>query len=274
METSIPTTPKLFAEEQTVKRMLTTIKDAMGVTNSNGEGTIQIEDLQLLAGGGCNWVWLISCVTKNPFLSNSTEALPSSKFVLQEPAQDALLPYQVENEVAFLTYIGKNHASIPVPKVYAYETRSRTPFIAMEYIEGTTLSEVWMTYTEPEKLAIASDIADTIVDLAGITFGGIGGMTLSHTLGPTVEGIKLFRGRHKFHCKDCYDIGPYSSMRAYILACYDKEIYYYTHAPEEDVAEFFEDTTKNAFIASLNFTRNVLKKSTTTGKALFGVFLL
>jgi len=80
-----------------------------------------------------------------------------------------------------------------------------------------------------------------------------------------VEGIKLFRSRDKFHSAECYDIGPYHSMRAYILACYDKEIFYYTHASNDDVGELFEDTTREAFVASLKFTRNVLRNSTTTG---------
>jgi aminoglycoside phosphotransferase (APT) family kinase protein len=262
MEASIPSTPKLFADTRTLQRLLATVIEG---ANTGGEGPIEIEEARLLAGGGYDWVWLVSCVTKNPFLSNSTEALPSSKFVLREPSEDALLPHQIENEVAFLTYIGKNHPSILVPRIYAYETRSDTPFIAMEYIEGTSLNEVWMTYTESEKVEMAKDVAAIIVDLAEITFNGIGGLTLSHTLGPTVEGIKLFRGRDRFHSAECYDIGPYASTRAYICACYEKEIYYYSHASEDEVGGLFESTTKEAFIASLKFMRNVLTKSASTG---------
>ncbi|KAK4696733.1 hypothetical protein P7C71_g1234, partial [Lecanoromycetidae sp. Uapishka_2] len=265
MEIALPTKPKLFAEKERLQRVLITIKDAIGGASTNGAGPIDIEHVQLLAHGGYNLVWLVSCVAKNPFLSNSTEAWPPAQFVLREPNQNALHPYQIENEVAFLTYISKNYPSIPVPKVYAYETRNDTPFIAMEYIKGTPLSDVWMTYTESEKLAVASDITNVIVDLASITFDSIGGMNLSHKLGPTVEGIKLFKGRDRFHSTDCYDIGPYSSTRAYILACYDKEIYYYSHASDNEISELFEDTSKEAFIASLKFTRNVLTKSTTTG---------
>lgn len=257
MEPSLLPTPKLFAETKTLQRVLTTIKDGVEGANTNREGPIEIEGAQLLAERGYNWVWLVSCVTKKPFLSNSTRAFPSMKFILREPKDNALLPYQIENEVSFLTYIAKNHSSIPVPRVYAYETRSNTPFIAMEYIEGVSLSEAWMTYTESEKVAIANDLADIIVDLAGITFKGIGGMTLSHTLGPTVEGIKLLRGRHKHYSAAYYDVGPYASNRAYILSCYDKEIYYYSHASVDETNELFEDTTKEAFIASLKFTRNV-----------------
>lgn len=45
------------------------------------------------------------------------------------------------------------------------------------------------------------------------------------------------RSQDKFHSPDCYDIGPYHSTHAYVLGCYDKEIYYYTHAPDSDIDE-------------------------------------
>ena len=46
-----------------------------------------------------------------------------------------------------------------------------------------------------EKKAIVNQIADIIVQLGGIDLGAIGGLTLEHKLGPTVEDVKLFRGR-------------------------------------------------------------------------------
>ena len=42
-----------------------------------------------------------------------------------------------------------------------------------------------------------------------------------------------------------------------MIACYDKEIYYYTHASAEDLDEdLFESTTKESFIESLRTARN------------------
>lgn len=44
-----------------------------------------------------------------------------------------------------------------------------------------------------------------------------------------------------------------------MVACYDKEIYYYTHASPEDLDEdLFETITKEKFIESLQTTRNEL----------------
>ena len=63
----------------------------------------------------------------------------------------------------------------------------------------------------------------------------------------------------KFHSPDCYDIGPYNSTHAYVVACYDKEIHYYTHAPESDLdASLFDVVPRDEFIKSLQATRSRL----------------
>lgn len=92
------------------------------------------------------------------------------------------------------------HPSIPVPKVYAYDTGEfGQPFIAMEYVSGEPLSSAWSSFTEPEKWDLARSIADVILDLGEITFDRIGGLTLGYKIGPTVEGAKLFKGRVRRH---------------------------------------------------------------------------
>ena len=70
----------------------------------------------------------------------------------------------------------------------------------MEYIEGQPLDALWGSLTQPEKETIVDEIAQAIIDLAEINLGGIGGLTLDHALGPTVEGTKLFRGRVSHSC--------------------------------------------------------------------------
>lgn len=45
----------------------------------------------------------------------------------------------------------------------------------------------------------------------------------------------------KYHTSDCYDIWPYSNCKDDVLACYDRELYYYTHANPEDYEDFFDD---------------------------------
>lgn len=69
----------------------------------------------------------------------------------------------------------------------------------------------------------------------------------------------------KFHSPEYYDIGPYNSTHAYVLACYDKEIHYYTHAPESDIdGSLFDVVPRDEFIKSLKATRDRLASSPST----------
>lgn len=100
--------------------------------------------------------------------------------------------------MAFLTYIAKNYPSLQVPRVYAYNLKHSgldSPYIAMEFIEGEPLDAAWGSLSEASKETITDDIAQIIVEMGDINLGGIGSLTLEHSLGPTVEGVKLFRGR-------------------------------------------------------------------------------
>ena len=66
--------------------------------------------------------------------------------------------------------------------------------------------------------------------------------------------------QHKFHSLECYDIGPYPSTHSYVLACYDKDIFYYSHASTEDLGEdvFDYEGQKSKYIAWLQGTRDAL----------------
>lgn len=152
-----------------------------------GEDSKEDSDLQLLASGGYNDVWLVSRPLQG-----------KERYVLRKPKEDALLPDQVRNEVAHLAFVKEHIQKVPVPQVFCHsldESATGTPFIAEEFIEGQNLSSVWSTFDEPTKLDVARQIAEVIVELGETTFDGIGGLMLDHRLGPTVEGIKLFKGR-------------------------------------------------------------------------------
>ncbi len=151
------------------------------------ENSKEDSDLQLLASGGYNDVWLVSRPLQR-----------KERYVIRKPKEDALLPDQVRNEVAHLTFVKENIQKVPVPQVFCHSldgSATGTPFIAEEFIEGQNLSSVWSTFDEPTKLDVARQIAEVIVELGETTFDGIGGLMLDHRLGPTVEGIKLFKGR-------------------------------------------------------------------------------
>jgi hypothetical protein len=87
--------------------------------------------------------------------------------------------------------------NIPVPKIYAFDTETPNSFIAQEYMGGEPLSSIWNRYTEMEKGLVALKIAEILVDMGEMRFSDIGGFTgcATHSLGPTVEGSKLYKGR-------------------------------------------------------------------------------
>ena len=152
-----------------------------------GEDSNEDSGLQLLASGGYNDIWLASRPLQD-----------APQYVIRKPKEDALLPDQIRNEVAFLTFVRQNIPCVPVPQVYShslYGDACKGHFIAEEFIDGQVLSSVWNTYDESTKWAVSRQIAEVIIKLGETTFEQIGGIMLNHELGPTVEGIKLFKGR-------------------------------------------------------------------------------
>jgi hypothetical protein len=91
--------------------------------------------------------------------------------------------------------------NIPVPKIYAFDAEALNPFVTQEYIDGEPLSTIWSHYVQVEKGLVTLKIAEIIVDMAEMRFSGIGGFASgsNYTLGPTVEGSKLFKGRMSLH---------------------------------------------------------------------------
>lgn len=66
--------------------------------------------------------------------------------------------------------------------------------------------------------------------------------------------------QNKFHSPSCYDIGPYASTHAYVIACYDKDISYYTHASSADLGEdlFEYEGQRSKYVEHLRATRDNL----------------
>jgi hypothetical protein len=93
--------------------------------------------------------------------------------------------------------------------LYAFDAKALNPFVAQEYIDGEPLSAIWDRYTQTETGLVALKIAEIVVDMAEMRFSSIGGFAscvggfasgTRSTLGPTVEGSKLFKGRVSLHC--------------------------------------------------------------------------
>lgn len=186
---SIPKSSTTNADRmENLKSVNIAIEDAKQLQRQDSNGaTEEGGDISLLASGGYNDVWLVS----RPYQD-------AERYVLRIPKKEALLPDQVRNEVAFLTFVKKRLQYVPVPKVFfhsLHEKDSPTPFVVEEFMDGERLSSAWAMYDEPTKLAVAHQLAEIIVECAETTSHGIGGLLLDHELGPTVEGMKLFKGR-------------------------------------------------------------------------------
>lgn len=99
------------------------------------------------------------------------------QYIMRIPKENSLLPYQVRNEVGFIQYLSKHHPNIPVPKIYAWSDGSSDggspPFIAMEYVKGTSLATAWAHFNEIEKEKVARRIAEIFVELAEDRFEGM-----------------------------------------------------------------------------------------------------
>ncbi|KAL6874803.1 kinase-like domain-containing protein [Trichoderma novae-zelandiae] len=226
--------------------------------------------VKLLAQGGYNVVWLVRLHSFFEVTTSVTDGQgnPQSttrsfnEYVLRLPCGDALLPYQITNDVAFKKFITTKLPHVPVPLGFFYHATQEhsTSFIAEEYIDATPLSSNWMSLKPEQKESMAKQLAKITVDLADTHFAMIGGLNPNDFQpGPTVEGAKIFKGRYKFHSKRYYPIGPYRTTKEYILACYDREIAYYSHADEEDIEKsLFQKVRDSDFIGQLNKKRDVL----------------
>ncbi|KAF2233252.1 kinase-like protein [Viridothelium virens] len=225
-------------------------------------GANSVLDLELLGQGAYNHVWLVTFHTG--FAQAQNETSQGRNFALRIPRNtlSSLQPYQMRHEVACLQFIADRLPKIPAPKVYAWEdglTNCGYAYIAEEFIQGERLSVVWPLLTEEEKSTICWEIANVIADLGETRFQSISGLDPHSAVGPTVEGAKVFNGRPKFHSPECYNIGPYRNSKDYVLSCYDREIYYYTHTDEGDIiSEAFEQMSVMDFVTQLKLERQAL----------------
>ncbi|KAM3420419.1 hypothetical protein BST61_g3693 [Cercospora zeina] len=158
-----------------------------------------------LAYGAYNHVWIVESDSKE-----CPEPERPTKFVLRTCKDDvtSLQPLQFRNHVGYLQWLASNVPSIPIPKLYGWSDES-------------PISSKNKSRPSANRLPV-----------------------LPVEYGPTVEAAKVFNGRAKQHSPGCYNIGPYQDTKSYVVACYDREIYFYTHADSEDIEDFFDNEQK------------------------------
>jgi serine/threonine protein kinase len=97
----------------------------------------------------------------------------------------------------------KEQTTIPIPEVYSFDTRLDNeigcPYILMEYIEGTSLFDVWFDRSVPEgvlherRIRCLTDVASTMLQLKKFKFERCGSITFDKTgwLGQNVGPMRF-----------------------------------------------------------------------------------
>jgi hypothetical protein len=84
---------------------------------------------------------------------------------------------------------------IPTPEVYAFSDSPSSEFIAMEYVDGETMSNVWMDLSLEEKEHLIGQVAEMMKKMRSCTFSVIGGITPEGLPSPLVDGMDASNGR-------------------------------------------------------------------------------
>ena len=92
--------------------------------------------------------------------------------------------YAVASEVATITYL-RTHG-IPTPKIYGYSASSDnpagTPYILMEYIQGTKLSEIWSSLEDHDVISILRQLTRLESQMMSLSFPAGGSLYFTKDL--------------------------------------------------------------------------------------------
>ncbi|KAI6044238.1 hypothetical protein EDC04DRAFT_2643684 [Pisolithus marmoratus] len=97
----------------------------------------------------------------------------------------------------------------------------------MEYIDGDTLSDVWLDLSEEEQKDVGNRVVEIMHTMRTKTsFKSIGGISPDGTSCPLVDGADAMSGRAVADSFGLYNIGPYESVREYIQSVFDRQFHY------------------------------------------------
>ena len=119
-------------------------------------------------------------------------------FVLRFPVNpNAISRWQTSTSVGCMLYCQRHpNLNIPTPAIYAYSCTYGSEFIAMEYINGDTLSEVWQDLPEEDKENMVCQVAEVMCTMRTKTsFSRIGGIGPDGSACPLVNRVNVDSGR-------------------------------------------------------------------------------
>lgn len=112
-------------------------------------------------------------------------------FVLCFPIDpDSFSRWKIYTAVGCILYCQRPpDLNIPTPAIYAYGCTYGSEFIAMEYIDGDTLSHIWLDLLEEELEGVINQFTEIVHTMRTKTsFKMVGGISPDGTLCPPVDG--------------------------------------------------------------------------------------
>ena len=99
--------------------------------------------------------------------------------------------YAVASEVATIEYLQSR--GIPAPQIYSYSTDSDnaagTPYILMEFIQGSKLSEVWPSLGDQEVISIVRQLTQLESKMMSLPFPAGGSLYFTKDLEKVAKGL-------------------------------------------------------------------------------------
>ncbi|KAF8131674.1 hypothetical protein EV363DRAFT_1330704, partial [Boletus edulis] len=129
-------------------------------------------------------------------------------------------------------------------------------FIAMEYIDGDTLSDVWLDIPEGEKEDIINQIAEVMLSIL------MGGISPDGSACPLVDGIDDGAGEVLVESFGLYNTGPYTSVREYLQAVLDHQMLHKDTLPakcKEEMSKLFSHSTLEEVLERVKRLREKFK---------------
>ena len=149
----------------------------------------RVEGIDVIEGG-YNHVHILNLDTG--------ESDPPFSFVLRFPIDpDTISRSQTRTSVGCMLFCQRRpDLNISTPAIYAHSCTYGSEFIAMEYIDGDILSDVWLDLPEEEKESMTNQVAEIMRTMRTKTaFNMIGGISPDGSACPLVDGVNVANGR-------------------------------------------------------------------------------
>ena len=135
--------------------------------------------LSKLAEGGFNRTFVIS-------LRDGRQMVARVPFPVTAPKY-----YAVASEVATIQYL--RTCGIPAPEIYGYSTDSDnaagTPYILMEFVQGSKLSDVWPSLGDEEVISVVRQLTQLEARMMSLQFPAGGSLYFTEDLERVAKGL-------------------------------------------------------------------------------------